>query len=144
MGSYILTTNRGIRREMRAIILLSLASLVVGAPQGDTGEEAVLDVGSLDTLQEDYVETNNEEDVVDVEVDNVVNGCPETNEYKCVPYYRCNNGIIITDDTSLIIWGDDSGIYEYEYECPGLLDLCCKNPDFIPPPQPKRQAHQEI
>merc|ERR1711973_925393 len=40
------------KQEMRAIALLSLTSLVFGAPQGYTGNEAVLDTGTLDKIQE--------------------------------------------------------------------------------------------
>merc|ERR1711884_809659 len=40
------------KQEMRAIALLSLTSLVFGAPQGYTGNEALLDTGTLDKMQE--------------------------------------------------------------------------------------------
>jgi len=52
-----------------------------------------------------------------------------------VSYYQCHNGTIITDGAGLIdirinLRPDDS-------KCEGFLDVCCKNPDFIPPPPPK-------
>jgi len=164
---------------MRAITLLSLASLVVGAPQGYTGEETVLDAGSLDKLQEifgkvspggygdsgdltakddqtvdvlvevikdsfpsDYVEPNDNlvEDKAVVEVDTNFENCYEYTEkfgYECVPYYQCHNGTIITDGAGLIdIRNGFGALAPEDSKCPGYLDVCCKDPDFIPPPTP--------
>merc|ERR1711936_988987 len=55
--------------------------------------------------------------------------------YECVPYYQCNNGTIITDGEGLIDIRNGFGILSPEdSKCPGFLDVCCKDPDFIPPP----------
>jgi hypothetical protein len=165
---------------MRAATLLSLASLVVGAPQGYTGDTAALDDSSLDKIQEifgkvsvggygdsgelnakddepvdvlvqvvqesfpsDYTETNDNlvEDKATVEVDNVFENCHEYTEqfgYECVPYYQCHNGTIITDGAGLIdIRNGFGALTPEDSKCPGFLDVCCKDPDFIPPPPPK-------
>jgi len=171
---------------MRAITLLSLASLVVGAPHpqeysgdstaldtdslggtiqeifgkqsggyGDTGDLGELntqeeDQDSIDVLVQvvkegfpgDYVEPNENlvEDKATVEVDNVFENCHEYTEsqgYECVPYYQCHNGTIITDGAGLIdIRNGFAALTPEDSKCPGFLDVCCKDPDFIPPPPP--------
>jgi len=160
---------------MRAIALLSLTSLVFGAPQGYTGNEAVLDTGTLDKIQEifgkvspggygasgdlateddetvdalvqvtkdsfpsDYTESNDNlvEDKTVIEIDTVFETCGEYTEqfgYECVPYYQCENGTIITDGAGLI---NIRILSPEESKCPGYMDVCCKDPDFIPPPPP--------
>ena len=54
--------------------------------------------------------------------------------YECVPYYQCTNGSIITDGEGLInirlLQPEDS-------KCPGPLEVCCRDPDFVEPPQPE-------
>ena len=107
---------------MRAITLLSLASLVVGAPQGDTGEDA----GNMetDTLQEIFGV---------VEVNNDFDSCEEYTEkfgYECVPFDQCHNGTIVTDGAGLI---DLRTLTPELSKCPGSQEVCCKDPDFIPP-----------
>merc|ERR1712020_619676 len=174
-------------REMRAIILLSLASLTMGAPrpQDYSGDTSALDIESLGgTIQEifgkqsaggygateesedlntqqddqtidvlvqvvkegfpgDYVEPNDNlvEDKATVEVDTVFEHCHEYTEslgYECVPYYQCHNGTIITDGAGLIdIRNGFGSLTPEDSKCPGFLDVCCKDPDFIPPPPPK-------
>ena len=50
--------------------------------------------------------------------------------YECVPYYQCsNNGTFITDGGGTTV------------ECPGLLDVCCRNPD---PPKVKQKIFQML
>ena len=53
-------------------------------------------------------------------VNNVFENCADYTEsqgYECVPYYQCHNWTFTTDG-----------------KCPGFLDVCCLDPDFIPPP----------
>merc|ERR1712013_968030 len=58
--------------------------------------------------------------------------------YECVPYYQCHNGTIITDGAGLIdIRNGFGSLTPEDSKCPGFLDVCCKDPDFIPPPPPK-------
>jgi hypothetical protein len=57
--------------------------------------------------------------------------------YSCVPYYQCTNGSIITDGTGLIDVRNGFAALDVETsKCPGFLDVCCKDPDFVPPPPP--------
>merc|ERR1712073_57249 len=71
-------------------------------------------------------------------VDNVFENCADytaTQGYECVPYYQCHNGTIITDGGGLIDIRNGFGILRPEdSKCPGFLDVCCLDPDFIPPP----------
>jgi len=165
---------------MRAIIVLCLTGLAVGAPQGYSGDSADLNADNFDTIQEifgkqspggygasgelnsnddgavdvlvqvvkesfpsDYVETSENlvEDKATVEVDNIFENCYEYTEqfgYECVPYYQCHNGTIITDGAGLIdIRNGFGALTPEDSKCPGFLDVCCKDPDFIPPPPPK-------
>merc|ERR1712226_861775 len=73
-------------------------------------------------------------------VDNVFENCADytaSQGYECVPYYQCHNGSIITDGGGLIDIRNGFGILSpAESKCPGFLDVCCKDPDFIPPPPP--------
>merc|ERR1712119_37569 len=174
-------------REMRAIILLSLASLALGAPrpQEYSGDTSALDIeslggtiqeifgkqsaggygateesGDLNTQQEDqtidvlvqvvkegfpgdYVEPNDNlvEDKATVEVNTDFENCADYTEllgYECVPYYQCHNGTIITDGAGLIdIRNGFGALAPEDSKCPGFLDVCCKDPDFTPPPPPK-------
>jgi len=181
-------------REMRTIILLSLASLTIGAPrpQDYSGDTSALDIENLGgTIQEifgkqsaggygateesedlnteqedqtidvlvqvvkegfpgDYVEPNDNlvEDKATVEVDTVFEHCHEYTEslgYECVPYYQCHNGTIITDGAGLIdIRNGFASLTPEDSKCPGFLDVCCKDPDFIPPPPPPVLAPKYI
>jgi len=83
-------------------------------------------------------ETN---DKATVEVNAQFETCAEYTEqfgYMCVPYYQCHNGTIITDGAGLIdIRGGFGSLTPEDSKCPGFLDVCCKDPDFIPPPPPK-------
>ena len=92
----------------------------------------------------DYVQpdsSNLVKDEANVEVDNVFENCDEYTEqfgYECVPYYQCSNGTIITDGAGLIdIRNGFGALTPEDSKCPGFLDVCCKDPDFIPPPPPK-------
>merc|ERR550517_2456939 len=110
---------------MRAIILLSLASLVVGAPQGYTEEETVPIVVVVDFFPSDYVEPNDKlvKDKAVVEVDTNFENCNEYTEkfgYECVPYYQCHNGTIITDGAGLIdIRNGFGALAPEDSKCPG-------------------------
>merc|ERR1719384_1463508 len=123
-----------------------------GGDSGDLGELNTQedDQGSIDVLVQvikegfpgDYVETNDNlvEDKATVEVDNVFENCHEYTEsqgYECVPYYQCHNGTIITDGAGLIdIRNGFAALTPEDSKCPGFLDVCCKDPDFIPPSPP--------
>ena len=66
-------------------------------------------------------------------VDQVYENCTsyDSQLIACVPYYQCNNGLVITDGAGLIDIRDDSGLlYPEDSKCPGFLDVCCYNPDF--------------
>merc|ERR1712106_1024003 len=67
----------------------------------------------------------------------------KTQGFECVPYYQCNSddGTIITDGYGLIdirFGGTDEQqpdlavLDSTDLMCPGSLDVCCKNPDFVP------------
>merc|ERR1712115_382270 len=81
-----------------------------------------------------------------VEVDTVHENCAdytEQFEYMCVPYYQCSNGTIITDGAGLIdIRNGFGSLTPEDSKCPGFLDVCCKDPDFIPPPPPPIVKYQ--
>merc|ERR1711923_38957 len=85
--------------------------------------------------------TNGEETKATVEVDTVHENCADYTEqfgYMCVPYYQCHNGTIITDGAGLIdIRNGFGSLAPEDSKCPGFLDVCCKDPDFVPPPPPK-------
>merc|ERR1712130_521857 len=78
-------------------------------------------------------------------VDNVFENCADYTEsqgYECVPYYQCHNGTIITYGGGLIDIRNGFGILSPEdSKCPGFLDVCCLDPDFIPPPPPPIVKH---
>jgi len=91
---------------------------------------------------DNYVETEyNNIDKADVEVNNQFQECSAYTKdfgYECVPYYQCHNGTIITDGGGLIdIRGGFASLSPADSKCEGFLDVCCKDPDFVPPPPPK-------
>jgi len=93
---------------------------------------------------DDYVEPSATEPFTDkatTEVNTQFENCADYTEslgYECVPYYQCHNGTIITDGAGLIDIRNGFGVLTPEdSKCPGFLDVCCKDPDFIPPPPPK-------
>ena len=79
-------------------------------------------------------------DLATAVVDHVFEHCEEYTEsqgYECVPYYQCHNGTIITDGGGLIDIRNSFGILSPEdSKCPGFLDVCCQDPEFVPPPPP--------
>jgi len=126
--------------------------------QVDTGYGSGQQTGALsddvDVLVQVIQESNNEypndyvpesaQQVVDkatVEVNTDFENCADYTEslgYECVPYYQCHNGTIITDGAGLIdIRNGFGSLTPEDSKCPGFLDVCCKDPDFIPPPPPK-------
>jgi len=97
----------------------------------------------------DYTPDNSplvEETKATVEVDTVHENCADYTEqfgYMCVPYYQCSNGTIITDGAGLIdIRNGFGALTPEDSKCPGFLDVCCKDPDFIPPPPPPIVKYQ--
>ena len=57
--------------------------------------------------------------------------------YKCVPYYNCENGTIITDGGGIIgiRTEEDRVVLDPANSiCPGLLEVCCRNEDFFAEP----------
>merc|ERR1719320_950840 len=94
-------------------------------------------------LPNDYVAGVDDgfEDQASVEVNYEFENCEDYTEkygYECVPYYQCHNGTIITDGAGLIdIRNGFGSLTPEDSKCPGFLDVCCKDPDFIPPPPPK-------
>merc|ERR1712215_40994 len=91
----------------------------------------------------DYVPESAQQvvDKATVEVNTDFENCADYTEllgYECVPYYQCHNGTIITDGAGLIdIRNGFGALAPEDSKCPGFLDVCCKDPDFIPPPPPK-------
>ena len=78
-----------------------------------------------------------------IEEDNQFENCADYTEkfgYECVPYYQCANGSIITDGGGVIGIRNGFGALNAEDgKCPGFLDVCCKDPDFVPPKVPAKQ-----
>merc|ERR1712088_1129664 len=117
----------------------------VGRLEGGTnGVEAIIQVVKNEegyVAPDDYQTTAGLVDKATTNVDNVFENCheyTETQGYECVPYYQCHNGTIITDGAGLIdIRNGFGALTPEDSKCPGFLDVCCKDPDFIPPPPPK-------
>lgn len=118
---------------------------VNGELQSDTAN-VLVQVVQDNTYQppDDYVEPDVNEPLIDkatTETDNVFENCADYTEsqgYECVPYYQCSNGTIITDGAGLIDIRNGFGVLSPEdSKCPGFLDVCCKDAEFIPPPPPK-------
>jgi len=123
---------------------------IFGETQGSDGygslDQSEADLREANTYQEpdDYVEPTALGDLIDkatTEVDSTFESCADYTEtlgYECVPYYQCHNGTIITDGAGLIDIRNGFGVLTPEdSKCPGFLDVCCKDPDFVPPPPPK-------
>jgi len=91
----------------------------------------------------DYVPESAQQvvDKATVEVNTDFENCADYTDllgYECVPYYQCHNGTIITDGAGLIdIRNGFGALAPEDSKCPGFLDVCCKDPDFTPPPPPK-------
>merc|ERR1719310_1809414 len=88
------------------------------------------------TLTSDY--NSNQVSQAQVESDRTFPDCSDYSDqlgYQCVPYYQCANGTIITDGAGLIdIRNGFAALNPEESKCPGLLEVCCRDPDFVPPP----------
>lgn len=121
--------------------------------QGYSGEQATGDAnidllvqivtgtGASDNqLPADYVGTQTAKQV-EVEVDQTDKECKDYTKsegYECVPYYLCANGTIITDGAGLIDIRNGFGALDAaDSKCPGFLDVCCKDADFVEPPKPQ-------
>merc|ERR1711962_183885 len=91
----------------------------------------------------DYVPESAQQvvDKATVEVNTDFENCDDYTEllgYECVPYYQCHNGTIITDGAGLIdIRNGFGSLTPEDNKCPGFLDVCCKDPDFVAPPKPR-------
>ena len=91
---------------------------------GSNGVEVIVQVVKNEdgyVAPDDYQQTQGAlTDKATSNVDNVFENCADYTEsqgYECVPYYQCHNWTFTTDG-----------------KCPGFLDVCCLDPDFIPPP----------
>merc|ERR1712158_112847 len=122
----------------------------VGRLEGGTnGVEAIIQVVKNEegyTAPDDYQQTTaGLTDKATTNVDNVFENCADytaTQGYEGVPYYQCHNGTIITDGGGLIDIRNGFGILSPEdSKCPGFLDVCCLDPDFVPPPPPPQIKH---
>merc|ERR1711879_756945 len=121
----------------------------VGRLEGGTnGVEAIIQVVKNEegyVAPDDYQTTAGLTDKATTNIDNVFENCADytaTQGYECVPYYQCHNGTIITDGGGLIDIRNGFGILSPEdSKCPGFLDVCCLDPDFIPPPPPPIVKH---
>jgi secreted trypsin-like serine protease len=98
----------------------------------------------VDILPDDYKEPENQNliDEATIHVDPTHTTCASLTAdfgYTCVPYYQCRNGTIITDGSGLIDIRNGFGALDAEdSKCPGFLDVCCKDPDFVAPPLPPK------
>merc|ERR1712002_1037976 len=116
---------------------------------GSNGVEVIVQVVKNEDgyiAPDDYQQTQGAlTDKATSNVDNVFENCADYTEsqgYECVPYYQCHNGTIITDGGGLIDIRNGFGILSPEdSKCPGFLDVCCLDPDFIPPPPPPVVKH---
>jgi secreted trypsin-like serine protease len=117
--------------------------------EGTNGVEVIVQVVKNEDgyiAPDDYQTTNSDlTDKATSTVDNVFENCADytaSQGYECVPYYQCHNGSIITDGGGLIDIRNGFGILSPEdSKCPGFLDVCCLDPDFIPPPPPPVVKH---
>merc|ERR1712077_109342 len=139
-----------------------MAGLACSAPQGYSDDTAapLTDSNNVDVLVQvikeadsqypsDYTPDNSplvEETKATVEVDTIHENCADYTEqfgYMCVPYYQCSNGTIITDGAGLIdIRNGFGALTPEDSKCPGLLEVCCKDPGFVPPPPPPIVKYQ--
>ena len=114
----------------------------MGSGEGYTGSEVLNEDGYV--APDDYQQSELNDQATAV-VDHVFENCADYTEsqgYECVPYYQCHNGTIITDGGGLIDIRNGFGILSPEdSKCEGYLDVCCKDPDFVPPPPAPVQAY---
>merc|ERR1711892_332662 len=119
------------------------ASAQQTAALGDDVDVLVQVIQESNEYPNDYVPESAQQvvDKATVEVNTDFENCADCTEslgYECVPYYQCHNGSIITDGAGLIDIRNGFGVLTPEdSKCPGFLDVCCKDPDFVPPPPPK-------
>jgi len=62
--------------------------------------------------------------------------CNDVPGLKCVPYYQCKNGSIITVGDGLIdiqLGFPPLPVSPFPNPCPGFLDFCCKDPSYVTP-----------
>ena len=114
---------------------------IFGTDEGESGysgiDVSVEDRGTMNVLRQ-IAEA--EKQSVDVEQLPKYEHCSDYTErfgYECVPYYQCANGSIITDGEGLL--DVRSTLNAEESKCPGPLDVCCKDAEFVPPAQPAVQ-----
>jgi len=122
-----------------------------GNLEDDDAIDVLLQIVKTDndnSLPSDYVEPE-KSGLVDqptVTADIAHENCAEYTEefgYECVPYYQCQNGSIITDGAGLIDIRNGFGALSPEdSKCPGFLDVCCKDPDFIAAPPAPKEAYR--
>ena len=113
-----------------------------GMEEGYTGAEVLNEDGYV--APDDYHQSELNDQATAV-VDNIFENCADytaSQGYECVPYYQCHNGTIITDGGGLIDIRNGFGILSPEdSKCPGFLDVCCQDADFVPPPPQPVQAY---
>ena len=91
----------------------------------------------VDEEDEEYGSTHNAGVPKDIIQDDRSKQCSFYAEsgYRCVPYYSCENGEIITDGGGLInvrFGGlNDVQLDPETSKCPGSLEMCCRHPDWI-------------
>ena len=57
--------------------------------------------------------------------------------YKCVPYYNCADGMVITDGGTLLGIRTDDGKPQLDPEnskCLGFIEVCCRKTNFFQEP----------
>jgi secreted trypsin-like serine protease len=129
--------------------ILVISALLVIAKALPTPDDVVTDVfgrtnnagysgASADNYPDDFLEPTNEQQRAPdptIQQNLEFEHCWEYTNitgHECVPYYQCSNGEIITDGTGLIDIRNGFGVLNAEDgKCPGFLDVCCKNPDFV-------------
>merc|ERR1711902_466449 len=146
------------RTGMKSALIAGLVTLAWASPAPQySGQTQDLSEGQLDTIKDifgtdagdaysgDQQTQGALTDKATSNVDNVFENCADYTEsqgYECVPYYQCHNGTIITDGGGLIDIRNGFGILSPEdCKCPGFLDVCCLDPDFVPPPPPPIVKH---
>ena len=142
---------------MRLFILAGIVANVVRADELGSKIDEIFGTGNNNDGQEDVGYGSNENleeqkiddslfDVETTDVNSKYENCSDYTEefgYECVPYYQCENGLILTDQDFGIGLIDKRidlntvNLSPEDSKCPHYLDVCCKNPDFVPPPPPQ-------
>ena len=100
-------------------------------------EEPVKTYEPVDENDDDFGSTHSAGVPKDIVEDDRFSSCAAYAEsgYRCVPYYSCENGEIITDGGGLInVRFAGLGDVELDPEtskCPGSLEMCCRHPDWF-------------